>query len=76
MPGPVAFQHALRFAADVKSVGGGRLHAEGQLKGLDSGVQLRVARTRGLMPPVELLQKIDLLPLLLAPDAVVAVDVL
>jgi hypothetical protein len=52
----IGFQHLFGFTAEIKGFGRFRLHAEGQFKRLDAGLQLRVVQAGSLMLPVELLQ--------------------
>src|SRR5207302_1409829 len=62
----------LRLPADIEGVGGIELHAIGQLERLDAGFELGVLLAFGQVSFVELLEQIELLPLLLERREVVA----
>ena len=56
----------LRLAADVEGVGGVDLHAVGQLERLDARFELGVGLALLQVALVELLEQVELLPLLAA----------
>src|SRR5690349_11486205 len=56
------------FAVQAESLGGGSLHAIGQLKGVDPGTQAAVVGATGPVQLIETRQGIELAPLLIATD--------
>src|SRR5436190_4926032 len=61
-----------RLAGDVEGVFGVALHAVGQFERLNAGFQLGIVAASGLMTLVELLQKVELLPLLVGGNGRIA----
>src|SRR5437773_8439714 len=68
----VQLTNVLRLLGDVKGVSGIQLHAVGQLEGLNTRFQPRVLPSALDMFLVELMQQVELLPLLFEGGVIVA----